>query len=511
MRSLLRADREIELGQSAGLAGIAAYALARTDDFAGAADRLERGRVRLLSDALALDLDALPDEYVAAVGEVRGAEAAAARLAATPRSDADQEQEFRRRAEQEARRRMRTARAEDCERAFHALGPPAAEGVVDRPVTYLLATAHGGLALMQDAETVPIWAPRLPEVLPHARRVLEIQSAGWGARRQRELAAALDAALPILGEELCAPLAEALRASGAHAVALVPCGLLGALPIQAAPYDGGRCLADEFVVSYAPSRTVLARTSARAARRRDRTALVAVSDATGTLPFAEAEVADTVTRLGERAIALPGDQATRARVADALRDATHAHFASHGRTYADRPLASHLRLAGDDQLTLADLLSPGAQDGPAFELPKARVVFASACQTAVIEGARIPDEMVGLAAGFLEAGVPGFIGTLWPVGDLASALFTARLYELVFPDGDATPLPPDAAVNRAGTWLRDLDGAGITAALERHPAIAERAGPSAVYARRFPERRFFDAFTQWASHVFVGAAQVEEA
>jgi hypothetical protein len=40
-----------------------------------------------------------------------------------------------------------------------------------------------------------------------------------------------------------------------------------------------------------------------------------------------------------------------------MHDATHIHFACHGRTLADHPLDSHFALAGDEQLSLGDLLA----------------------------------------------------------------------------------------------------------------------------------------------------------
>ncbi|MFD7282972.1 CHAT domain-containing protein [Streptomyces sp. NPDC059862] len=502
--SVLRQSRESVLTGIAGRATFTAYAHARAGNVVKAAKAVERGRARLLSDALALHSAA----DLAAAREVQAAEAAAIKLAQTPIDPAAQTETYRRRAEQAARDRLREAR-----KRLDALASAADQSTetasLNRPVVYVLVTAFGGLALVHrpDGSTIDLSAADVQGVEQAARQVLQVQKT-WGSRERRHLSSALNTALPAIGRSLCGQIADELRKTGDSAVALVPCGVIGALPIHAAPYtvEGElRCLADEFVVSYVPSRSVFASATQRLAARAAPLSLLAVTDPTGDLPFASVEVNQLAGRLASRMTELPGPAATRDRVAAAMRQATHVHFACHGRTHAGTPLASHLALANDGRLTLADLL--GAQQD---DLAAARLVVASACQTAVIDGTRVPDEVVGLAAGFLQAGVPGFVGTLWPVGDLASALLMTRFYELLFPPDNEPPHAPDAALTAAAKWLRDVDKTTVTSFLDTHPHLAKRLGVTATYLRRNPNPHPFQlSYHSWASHVFVGAAAAE--
>ena len=192
---------------------------------------------------------------------------------------------------------------------------------------------------------------------------------------------------------------------------------------------------------------------------------------------------------------------------NALRGATHVHLACHGSSIADRPLRSHVVLACGEKLTLLDLL---ADDDPASIsselLGDAALVVASACETAVVDTVRIPDEFVGLPAGFLAAGVAGFVGTLWLADDTPSALIMSRFYDLLFSPADADPpLRADAALRAAQRWLRDAAGPELADYLDARPALRAAAGNRSAFLRLEP--RPFASPSAWAAHVFVGAAQ----
>ncbi len=535
--AVLRGSRELRVGQVASLARQTAYSLALAGDPAKAAATLERGRARLLAEALALDTGAGgltgadPDanrDYLAAAESVREADAAAVRLAAEGDQAGPDSNEYRRLAEQalRARRRAATAALALAQRQTHLETADAQADVsLDRLVAYLLLADKGALILLQSAGTTEamaladLTAGELEAALAdeddgEGGGPLDRQAqvgAAWGGEQRQAFGAMLDGALPLIGRALCGPLAAGLRKLGASAVAMIPCGRLGLLPLHAAPYErDGRtlCLIDEFTVTYGPSRAVLnvaQRTAAARAQAPNRFA--AIADTRGDLPMAAVEISNLQDRAGERLTFVQGHEAIKARVMAAIGGATNIHFACHGQTFADRPLESHLVLAGDERLTLADLLStPGA--GAAGPLGQARLVVASACQTAVIDGTRLPDEVLGLPSGFLQAGTPCFIGTLWPVADLSSALLMTHFYELHCPDPGAAALPADQALCHAAVWLRDLDGRSLDAYLARHPKLAAKAVAARALARRYPDRRAFDAFLFWAPYVCMGAAGV---
>ena len=524
----------------APLAMSAAYARARAGDANQAAATVERARARLLGESLALNTDVIervvrdnPEQgaaYLAAAAELRQADLAATNLMVEAEQLGPEAEGDRRRAEQTIRQRRRAARTALETASQHLARNVAADDAdIDpgRPVAYLMLSSVGGLAFICTQMNVrAVWAPHMRaaelEALLnggniHDKGHLDRQAQpnpAWGRQEQGALDAMLNAALPAIGAALCGPLASALREMQARAVTLVPCGRLGRLPLHAAPYDvAGRaqCLIDEFVVSYAPSLAVLRAATALAARRaRGPAQLVAVVDPRGDLAGAKIELADAVMRLGKASITLAGAAAQRSDVLAAIRNATHVHFASHARTVADRPLESHILLAGNERLSLLDLLTLAANASGDDLAPLARVqlVVASACQTAVSTGPTIPDEVVGLPAGFLQAGVPAFIGTLWPIGDLPSALLMTRFYELALPAGEQHGLAADAALRESAMWLRDLDGASLNEFLTRHKALVAVSESAIRHAREHPDGRLFAAYSCWAAHVHVGASAI---
>jgi CHAT domain-containing protein len=293
--------------------------------------------------------------------------------------------------------------------------------------------------------------------------------------------------------------AAALRAGQAAGVTLVPIGLFGAFPLHAAPVDSaGRCLLDELAVSYAPSAMVLAQARQSARHRADgrQRAGLAIVDPDAGLAFAGPE-ADAMARWtgGHRVEAAAGD------VLDQLANpaVTHVHFACHGQSLADRPLQSYLALGHGRRLTVLDLLA-----GHRPELLRgARIVVASACQTAVTDMTRTPDEFVGLGAGFLAAGVPCFVGTLWSADDLPAALVMSRFYELLAGDG----LPAGQAMRHAQRWLRDLDGRGLCDYLTANPGLAAVRPGLAALAQSRPDQRFYTDPVSWSPYVVIGDAR----
>jgi CHAT domain-containing protein len=322
----------------------------------------------------------------------------------------------------------------------------------------------------------------------------------------------------VLGERLTGPLAKQLAHRRADRVTLVACGLLSLLPLHAASYQHGpgiRCLLSDYTVTYTPSARVLSSARSALAAQEKRTlalAGVACSAGVGTLEFAEAEL---------RAIAawFPPDgsrvfteaQATRPNLLAAAAGATHIHFACHGLFDAVSPADSGLLLSHDgqpDPLTLRDIMT-------SRPFSDARLVVASACQTVLTDFVDTPDEAIGLPAGFLNAGTPGMVGTLWRVRDDSTALLMCRFYELHLgraPD-QPTPLSPAEALREAQLWLAQLtteqldnyqveDEEPGNRAL-RSPAAGCTEGSSTAPASS-SERPFAHPY-HWASAVFVGA------
>jgi CHAT domain-containing protein len=185
------------------------------------------------------------------------------------------------------------------------------------------------------------------------------------------------------------------------------------------------------------------------------------------LTYARSELISILDLLPANAGApLYEQQATREALWAALSAATIAHFACHGQFGLDDTLDSALLLAQESRLTLRDLVA-----GDTTAMSNLRLVALSACQTAITDFRRLPDESIGLPGGFLQAGVPAVIGTLWSINDLSTALLMHRFYELHL-HGDAAaglaPQPPVRALRLAQQWLRDLTYKEMFAYFQRH-------------------------------------------
>src|SRR5205807_4161983 len=110
------------------------------------------------------------------------------------------------------------------------------------------------------------------------------------------------------------------------------------------------------------------------------------------------------------------------------------------------PPASGLELA-DDRLTLAEL-----QQGE-VDLSTARLVTLSACETGisdVLQGSA--EEYVGIPAGFLLAGAPCVVSSLWAVSDLSTALLMERFYQ----NHLESKMYFAAALHEAQRWVRTV-------------------------------------------------------
>jgi CHAT domain-containing protein len=81
-------------------------------------------------------------------------------------------------------------------------------------------------------------------------------------------------------------------------------------------------------------------------------------------------------------------------------------------------------------------------------------VALSACETGLTDVIRgSAEEYVGLPAGFMVAGVPCVVSSLWAVPDLSTTLLMERFYHHLLVEGMAFA----AALRKAQLWVRDLD------------------------------------------------------
>lgn len=166
-------------------------------------------------------------------------------------------------------------------------------------------------------------------------------------------------------------------------------------------------------------------------RRVDRTLTVLlIADPTEDLPGAAREgerVRDIFRGLADARLTLvTGKAATRARVLAEFESGDYdvVHYAGHAAFDPRAPAESGLRVS--------DAVITGGDLGSLAQLPA--LVFFNACESARVRGAKTAGRATSLAAGtsvaqaWLQAGIANFIGTYWPVSDLAAETCAGTFY-----------------------------------------------------------------------------------
>ncbi|HSE37039.1 MAG TPA: CHAT domain-containing tetratricopeptide repeat protein [Blastocatellia bacterium] len=201
-------------------------------------------------------------------------------------------------------------------------------------------------------------------------------------------------------------------------VIVVPHGTLHYMPFHAL-YDGRKHIVERYEMSYAPSASVLrlcrirSRNQSRPARPRTLVAL-------GLPEAGTPSIYDEIQALGTLfpdSVMLTEDRATRENLFEAAPRARFLHLASHGYFRRDNPMFSFLKLA-DENLHFYNLLDLRLN---------AEMVTLSACHTGV--NRVFPgDELHGLVRGFLYAGAPSVVASLWAVSDRSTTDFMREMY-----------------------------------------------------------------------------------
>jgi CHAT domain-containing protein len=201
----------------------------------------------------------------------------------------------------------------------------------------------------------------------------------------------------------------------------------------------------------------------------------------------------------EKRLELAGPKATLDGVRSELPHYSVQHFECHARADVLQPLESGLLLADDQSLSLRDLL--------ASETPGTRISVLSACETAVV-GAKLPDEVLSLPTGLLQAGTAGVVASMWRVTDRSTALLMFRFYELWLKE----KLAPREAIRHAMRWLRDSSNGDLVAYLERFTggamALSLVTPATSLWtelAFEPPETRDYEHPRYWAAFAYTGA------
>ncbi|MHA6757965.1 CHAT domain-containing protein [Streptacidiphilus sp. PAMC 29251] len=456
-RGLQRDDQERLLVEFSGLAGAAAACALELGDPPRALAVLEQGRGVLLGQVLDLrtDHEGLRRRHPELAGELE-AVYAGIDAATEPPSPSEPPAE----ADLGLRRQRLAMKSEDVLARIrenpgfrHFLSAPDPALLLDAARSGPVVTLNlaGGrcdalVTTLDGTEAVPL--PDLTAVDATERAnafVAAVNANAWGTNR------AVREVLEWLWDTVTGPVLDHLGLPESDSTELprlwwVPTGALSVLPLHAAghhsPGAGNRRSALHRVASsYTPTLRFLCHVRDGATDHRPAPALV-VAVGAGAVPLTQAAAeADLVSAaLSGPVVRLVDQEATRAAVLDLLPGAGHVHFACHATTDAARPSDSCLHLADRGTLRIREI--------GALRVPSGRIVYLSACTTALGSG-RLPDETIHLSSAFQQAGFATAIGTLWRVPDRASREAAEFTYAAL------TEHSPARAVNLSARRLRE--------------------------------------------------------
>jgi CHAT domain-containing protein len=505
-RTLLRPDREYQLGQLSGLAADAAAAALSAGKPERAVELLEQTRGILVADTLQAhtsDLtrlrassSSLGPELAREFENLRdrldvvdrpGPEITSVKVTATLAFGHDHAAASRATEDRVQARRDASAAWEELIQRIRAvdedfLQPQRIDQLADQarhgPVVlvYTSPTRCDALLLRHGVHTpvlpVPLHDLTEEDTYRQANRLLELRRvAGDKHADPRSRIAAQDEITNILAwmwDTIASPILTALSYTTAPTADVwprlwwCPVGILAYLPLHAAGHhkdlaaddlalsSNPRTVLDRVISSYATTMRGLAyaRTHQPDATL-NTTVIVAVPDVPGDpdiQPLSNVPIeADALTEQTPGAHILPNP--THDNVLAALQDHRVAHLACHGQVNWIDPAASRLILPDykTSPLTVADITGLRLNAG---------LAYLSACETTVT-GQRLADEAVHLTGAFHLAGYQHVIGTLWTVYDVTAKELALEVYTQLTQDG-ATPPDTDLAAHALHNATRSL-------------------------------------------------------
>jgi CHAT domain-containing protein len=88
-----------------------------------------------------------------------------------------------------------------------------------------------------------------------------------------------------------------------------------------------------------------------------------------------------------------------------------------------------------------------------LNLSQCRLVTLSACETGLTDPTSLSDEYIGLPSGFLYAGSPSVVSSLWTISYISTAFLITKFYNDL-----QQGVSVAVALNQAQRWLRDATG-----------------------------------------------------
>jgi CHAT domain-containing protein len=247
-------------------------------------------------------------------------------------------------------------------------------------------------------------------------------------------------------EYLLASLAPVVAPISNHAgendlVWIVPHGPLHSVPLHAVPI-GNQPLINRNPVFYTPSGSVMTYCERDRPAQNGRVLVLAEPSETRPLRHVRREAEAVGAQFAESDVVL-GPAATKQTFTDKLTRGRYdiVHLACHGSFEHDDPLRSGIELAGNEVVTVADVLGLRIDTG---------LVVLSACETGLGER-RASDDLIGLTRSFIYAGSPSVVVSQWAVQDLSTAILMDNFYT-----GLAKGLNKAVALQQAQLQLRAM-------------------------------------------------------
>ncbi len=186
---------------------------------------------------------------------------------------------------------------------------------------------------------------------------------------------------------------------------------------------------------------------------------------------------------------------TKLVVKSGVAGAVYLHLSCHGSFNWGNPMDSALYLAHDEPLKLSEIISD-------LNLNSTRLVTLSACETGISDVRQSPDEYLGLPAGFLQAGAPAVVSSLWTVDDRSTALLMERFYRNHLEKG----MTLSAALREAQLWLRDATRKELGDYYKTFIRMsAEEAFDAFIEISGAPDDKPYANPFYWAAFTFTGA------
>ncbi|MEC4815911.1 MAG: CHAT domain-containing tetratricopeptide repeat protein [Scytonema sp. PMC 1069.18] len=315
-------------------------------------------------------------------------------------------------------------------------------------------------------------------------------------------------------------------------VILIPHFVLHIFPLHALPLKDGSYLIDRFPrgVRYSPSCQALQLAQSQECFNCSNH-LFGVQNPTQDLSYSDLEVAAIRQKFCPNDDILAQKDARKTEIHPLrLQNAHYIHFSCHGYFNFENSLLSALLLA--DAFVAQDIAVSGEQQQDAhladsstsertlrvqtgeiidlsqcltlaeiftLNLSQCRLVTLSACETGLIDTTTSSDEYMGLPNGFLYAGSPSVVSSLWIVNDISTTFLMIKFYENLQRQTSVA-----VALNQAQIWLRNARGAELEQWMEEKQ-LPMNATLKISLKRRFrQEPRPFQEPFHWAAFCAIG-------